>query len=58
MEREILTANEGMILTDGNIYGRIIYLAENVDPSVFKEITEEEYDKILEQEVEANEDMY
>lgn len=50
MERKILKASDGMILTDGKTYGRTIYLAEDIEPSVFKEITEEEYNKMLEQE--------
>lgn len=58
MEDRVLKANDGMILTDGNIYGRTIYLAKDVNPSIFKEITEEEYNKMLEQEAEYYEDMY
>lgn len=42
MNRE-LKASEGMILTNGTIYGRIIYVADDVDINSFYEITEEEY---------------
>jgi hypothetical protein len=43
MERIILQAPAGKILTNGEIYGRILYLADGIDPSTFYEITEEEY---------------
>ena len=42
MDRVILKANEGMILTDGKIYGRELYLAEGIDGSQFYEIPESE----------------
>lgn len=45
--RTVLYADEGMILTDGNIYGRQIFLAEDSDASCFREITQEEYEQIL-----------
>ena len=42
-----LTASEGHILTDGENYGRIVYLAQGDDGEKWYEITEEEYQKIL-----------
>lgn len=42
MERKILKASEGMVLTNGEIYGSEIYLAEGVDESTFYEILESE----------------
>ena len=42
--RRVLTADEGMIYTNGEVYGAVIYLAEGVDASAFYEITREEYD--------------
>lgn len=44
-----IEADEGKMLTDGNTYGSIIYLASNRSPDEFIEITIEEYEKILEE---------
>lgn len=52
--RQVLCAEPGMILTDGETYGTVIYLAEGADAGSFREITTEEYEKILqEQEMEV-----
>ena len=40
-----LTAREGHILTDGENYGRIVYLAQGDEGEKWYEITEEEYEK-------------
>ena len=40
MDRKILTASDGMVLTDGKNYGKIIYLAEGADSSAWREISE------------------
>ena len=45
--RKIIYADEGKILTNGEIYGRTIFLAEGVDEKDFHEITEAEYEEIL-----------
>jgi hypothetical protein len=45
-----ITASEGMILTNGEIYGTTIYLAEGVDASTFYQIPIEEYNRILEEQ--------
>ena len=50
MERITLQASEGKILTNGEIYGKIIYLAEGMDSEAFYEITEEEYAEILKEQ--------
>lgn len=41
--RTVLYADEGMVLTNGKDYGRVIYLAEGADASAYREISEEEY---------------
>lgn len=44
-----LTASEGHILTDGENYGRVVYLASGDEGEKWHEITEEEYQRILEE---------
>ena len=50
MERIVLRASDGMILTDGSIFGRKIYLEVGRNPEDFYEITEEEYEKMIEED--------
>lgn len=45
-----LTAADGKVLTDGNIYGKEIYLGSNDKPENWHEITDEEYAEILKAE--------
>ena len=47
MRDKHIVASEGMILTDGAIYGTKIFLAEGRDPADFYEIPREEYEKIM-----------
>ena len=42
-----LEADEGKILTDGQIYGSIIFLGANRTSEEFYEITKEEYENTL-----------
>lgn len=42
-----ICANEGKILTNGEIYGKVIKLAESASETDFYEITEAEYEEIL-----------
>lgn len=42
-----LYADEGMILTDGEHYGTTVSLAEGESGEKYKEITADEYHKIL-----------
>ena len=47
MERNILIANKDMVLTDGETYGKKIYLAEGMNVDKFYEIAQEEYDRLM-----------
>ena len=51
-ERKVLYAEEGKILTDGKTYGKVIFLADGVKAESFHEITDEEYQEILNKELE------
>ena len=42
-----LTASEGMVLTDGESFGKEVFLAEDADQSKWHEITDAEYETIL-----------
>lgn len=61
MERQVLIANDGMVLTNGEIYGKEIYLADGMSADMFHEITQAKYDEIMAQEetdvLAENEDM-
>ena len=55
-----LTASEGMMLTDGENYGKEVFLAVDGDQSAWREITEAEYEKIVEEQARegiVNEDI-
>ena len=46
-QRITLYAENGMVLTDGVNYGRIVHLAVDADASKWHEITEAEYKRIV-----------
>ena len=47
IELRKLTAADGMTLTNGEAYGKEIYLGKNDSPDNWHEITDEEYEKIM-----------
>lgn len=54
--RIILYADAGKVLTNGEIYGKQINLAEGLDGKDFREITDAEYAEVMkEQEKELDE---
>lgn len=49
-KRIVIYADEGKILTNGETYGRVIFLAEGVSADEYYEITEADYEVILAEE--------
>ena len=47
--RLVISADEGKILTNGEMYGKSIFLAESANIEDFYESTQEEYDAIQEE---------
>lgn len=48
--RTVIYAEDGKVLTNGEIYGKQIFLADGVSEDDFYEISEEEYREILEKQ--------
>lgn len=48
--RTSIKAKEGYILTNGEIFGTEIFLAEGMSAEEFREITREEYEEKMENE--------
>ena len=46
-DRKILNASEGMILTDGEVYGTVIFLAEGMSADKYYEIPFEDYESMM-----------
>ena len=53
--RQIIYADEGKILTNGEVYGKIIYLADGVSAEDYREITDKEYANLLAAEAKKTE---
>ena len=53
--RTIIYAEDGHVLTNGEVYGKQIFLAVGVSAETFYEITDEEYKAIIERENVADE---
>ena len=61
MDRVILTASSGMILTNGKSYGTCIFLGIGDSATNWHEITQEEYEALMEvtnEETTATEEDY
>lgn len=52
-ERRTLYARDGMVLTNGEIYGKQISLSEAVSQGDFYEITKEQYEQIMKEQAEV-----
>lgn len=51
--RKVITADDGLILTNGEIYGRVIFLADGQSAEDFHEITDEAYKEIMKDQEES-----
>lgn len=51
----LIFADDGKILTDGNNYGLTISLADDRNPYEYTEITIKEYEKIIEEKIKNEE---
>ena len=54
--REVITADEGKVLTNGEIYGRTIFLGSEDSADNYHEITQTEYEEAM-AKAEAVEDI-
>lgn len=45
--RTVLYADDGYVLTNGEIYGKTLFLADSASALDFYEITDEEYQAVL-----------
>ena len=55
IELRKLTAAEGMTLTNGEAYGKEVYLGKNDSPDNWYEITDAEYEKLQEESLSEEE---
>lgn len=55
IEQRILIADEGKILTNGEVYGKQIFLGKGDSGFSYYEISEEEYQEILKNKEKENE---
>ena len=52
-----LTASEGHMLTDGETYGRVVYLAQGDEGDGWYEITDAEYEAKMAKEANYEDDL-
>ena len=52
IERTVISADEGKILTDGEHYGKVFALAEGRRTDEFTEISERKYEEIIKTQTE------
>lgn len=52
MERIILKSRQGFVYTNGENYGKVIYLANSENARDYYEITEQEYERIMKEKEE------
>ena len=57
-QRIVLYAEEGKVLTNGEIYGKQIFLAETENADNFYEITDSEYQEVLDKQNEYEKHIY
>ena len=57
IELRKMTASEGMVLTNGEAYGKEIYLGKNDSAENWHEITDAEYEEFLKQQEEIIDDI-
>ena len=50
IEKNILKADEGKVITNGETFATVVYLGKNDSSLNWYEITEEEYHQILQQQ--------
>lgn len=55
--RKVLYADEGKVLTNGEIYGKQIFLADGVSEADFYEITEAEYEEKMKADMPMGENI-
>lgn len=53
MDRIVLEASEGMLLTNGEIYATRLELGDWDSPDNYREVSVEEYEKMLEADAEV-----
>jgi hypothetical protein len=57
IELRKMTASDGMVLTNGEAYGKEVYLGKNDSAENWHEISQEEYDEILAAQEKEIEDL-